>query len=230
MFIDVLLANDIPQEAARMMASYAHAVLEANEKFNLTRILSETDMAESHFIDSLAPVRQGYIKAGDAVIDIGTGAGFPGVPIAIYEKNTCVTLMDSSEKKTAFVQDACRKLGIPIRVICARAEDAARLPAHFECYDAVTARAVARLNILLELCGAFVNKGGHFLAYKGPDVFSEIKEAEAVAKKMGLSLRETLHTNIPGKDYTIAVYQKIASSPEGYPRRFAKIKSHPLSR
>ncbi len=226
--LDILMRHGIQKEKAEKMQAYADAVLETNRMFNLTRITSPKDMAEAHFLDALVPVDAGYITSGEEVLDIGTGAGFPGVPIAIYEETIHMTLLDASVKKTEFVKNATAALEIPVRVVCARAEEVARLPEYFQRYDVVLARAVAKLNVLLEIGGAFVKKGGFFLAYKGPDADREVRETKTAAAVLGFSFAGYLYSPLVGKNLAVAIYKKDTDTPPGYPRRFSKIKKRPL--
>ena len=162
-----LLRLGIAEDPAAKMAQYGQKVAEANAHFNLTRILDPADMAESHFVDSIDAARKGYIPADAHIIDIGTGAGFPGVPLAIFLPEAKVTLLDSSEKKTDFIRETCTALGIPVQVVCGRSEELARREDFFQAFDIAVARAVARLNILLELCAPYVRMGA-FWPIKAP--------------------------------------------------------------
>ena len=178
---------------------------------------------------ALAPVRLGLVREGQCVLDIGTGAGFPGVPLAIA--GLSMTMLDASEKKIGFVRESCEALAIPAVCIWGRAEE---LAAHIGKggpigpQDAVVARAVARLAVLLELGSAFVKKGGLFLAYKGEAAQEEADEAQNAAKVLGLRLREIVPAGLPGRAHSLVVYEKVADTPKGYPRKFAKIKARPL--
>ncbi len=224
--LEALLELRIPQQQAEKMAAYGAMLEEANKSFNLTRITSPEDMAEKHFYDSLAPVRLGLVQEGQRVLDIGTGAGFPGVPLAIA--GLSMTMLDASEKKIGFVKSSCAALGIAADCIWGRAEELAAGAGPAALQDAVVARAVARLAMLLELGSAFVKKGGLFLAYKGEAAQEEADEARNAAKVLGLRLREILPAGLPGRAHSLVVYEKIADTPRGYPRKFAKIKARPL--
>ena len=133
--LESLLEQGIPRQQAELMARYGERVVQANEKFNLTRILSPADMAKSHFIDSIDAARRGYIDARAQIIDIGTGAGFPGVPLAIFLPQAQVTVMDSSEKKTDFIRESCAALDIVIQVVCGRSEELARDAKYFQKFE-----------------------------------------------------------------------------------------------
>lgn len=226
--LESLLEQGIEPQQAELMAKYGQLVAQANEKFNLTRILSPADMAKSHFIDSVDAARRGYIDTHAKIIDIGTGAGFPGVPLAIFLPQAQVTVMDSSEKKTEFIRESCAALQIDIQVICGRSEELAREAKYFEKFDVVVARAVARLNILLELCAPYVKKNGVFLAYKGSSAAEEVNEAKTAAKKLGMELVEVVPAGPQDTNHVLVIYRRVADTPATFPRKYAKIKKVPL--
>lgn len=226
--LESLLEQGIPRQQAELMARYGERVVQANEKFNLTRILSPADMAKSHFIDSIDAARRGYIDARAQIIDIGTGAGFPGVPLAIFLPQAQVTVMDSSEKKTDFIRESCAALDIAIQVVCGRSEELAREAKYFQKFDVAVARAVARLNVLLELCAPYVKKNGVFLAYKGSSAEEEVREAETAAKKLGMELMEVAAAGPQDTNHVVVIYRRVADTPATLPRKYAKIKKSPL--
>ena len=226
--LDSLLEQGIPRQQAELMARYGERVVQANEKFNLTRILSPADMAKSHFVDSIDAARRGYIDARAQIIDIGTGAGFPGVPLAIFLPQAQVTVMDSSEKKTDFIRESCAALDIAIQVVCGRSEELARDAKYFQKFDVAVARAVARLNVLLELCAPYVKNSGVFLAYKGSSAEEEVREAETAAKKLGMELVEVAAAGPQDTNHVVVIYRMVADTPATLPRKYAKIKKAPL--
>lgn len=226
--LESLLEQEIPRQQAELMARYGERVVQANEKFNLTRILSPADMAKSHFIDSIDAARRGYIDARAQIIDIGTGAGFPGVPLAIFLPQAQVTVMDSSEKKTDFIRESCAALDIAIQVVCGRSEELARDAKYFQKFDVAVARAVARLNVLLELCAPYVKNNGVFLAYKGSSAEEEVREAETAAKKLGMELEEVAAAGPQDTNHVVVIYRRVADTPATLPRKYAKIKKAPL--
>ena len=226
--LESLLEQGIPRQQAELMARYGERVVQANEKFNLTRILSPADMAKSHFIDSIDAARRGYIDARAQIIDIGTGAGFPGVPLAIFLPQAQVTVMDSSEKKTDFIRESCAALDIVIQVVCGRSEELARDAKYFQKFDVAVARAVARINVLLELCAPYVKNNGVFLAYKGSSAEEEVREAETAAKKLGMELVEVAAAGPQDTNHVVVIYRRVADTPATLPRKYAKIKKAPL--
>jgi len=199
------------------------------EYVNLTAITGACDVARLHFLDSLALLNATRF-AGARVIDIGSGAGFPGVPLKIVERSISLTLLDASGKRVAFTTELCDALELDAICIHARAEDAARYPDLREQYDIAVTRAVARLNILCELCLPFVSVGGLFIAMKGPDSADELSEAGDAIVALGAKMHKCYDYTIPGTDIThrVVLIHKIAKTPEKYPRRFARIKSAPL--
>lgn len=222
-FTSTLLAAGIDEASAARFAEYADKVVDENTRQNLTRILDPADMAVKHFIDSVAPAS--LIPENAKVIDIGTGAGFPGAPLKLLRDDIDITLMDSTGKKTAFVERALREMGVSAAVLNARAEETPELYGKF---DICVSRAVARLPMLLELCAAFVKVGGMLLMYKGAEADAEIAEAKNAAKKLGLAPAEIHSSELIGNTHFVIAYKKIKETPKGYPRRFAKIKSSPL--
>ena len=226
--LESLLEQGIPRQQAELMARYGERVVQANEKFNLTRILSPADMAKSHFVDSIDAARRGYSDARAQIIDIGTGAGFPGVPLAIFLPQAQVTVMDSSEKKTDFIRESCAALDIAIQVVCGRSEELARDAKYFQKFDVAVARAVARLNVLLELCAPYVKNSGVFLAYKGSSAEEEVRESETAAKKLGMELVEVAAAGPQDTNHVVVIYRRVADTPATLPRKYAKIKKAPL--
>ena len=200
-----------------------------NRVMNLTAITGEDNTARLHFLDSLALL--GLCDfSGARVIDVGTGAGFPGLPIAIAEPSAEVTLLDSLGKRVDFLKEVCEKTHTDCTCLHARAEEAAREGALRESFDIGVSRAVARLNVLCELCLPFVKPDGVFIAMKAADSDEEISEAKGAIKKLGGGAPVIREYTIPGTDVVrraVAV-PKVSPTPEAYPRRFAKIQKSPL--
>lgn len=202
---------------------YYKLVFQANKLMNLTRITDEADAARQHFADAIKVLRFLILPPNSTVIDIGTGAGFPGMPVKIIRPDINLTLLDSSEKKTDFIKASAEKLGIYVNVLCARAEEAAQGEFR-ESFDACFSRAVASLNMLLELCTPFIRTGGTFAAWKGESSEQEISEAHNALDVLGCRIT---NTNFIGPG-SIILIEKQKPLQTKYPRRFSKIKSSPL--
>lgn len=224
-FMRRLIELGIEPDAAKQMQRYAQMMLEVNRIHNLTRITEPVEMAEKHFYDSLAPDRLGLIPKGAVILDVGTGGGFPGIPLAILRPDLQVTLLDSSEKKINFVKTAAEKIGISCSCLVGRAEELSELRGSF---DLVVSRAVAALPMLLELCAPFIKRGGRMIAYKGVGAESEMGQAAHAAQTLGLAIGQCIPAGIREMQHNLIVYRKTGNTPAQYPRRFAKIKSSPL--
>ena len=207
--------------------AYYQTLEETNRVMNLTAISGEDDSARRHFLDSAAPLLL-FPLAGKDVIDVGTGAGFPGLPLKILEPALRLTLLDSLQKRVGFLQRTCQLLGFDdVDCVHGRAEECG---ARRERYDYAVSRAVARLNILCELCLPYVKPGGAFLALKGPAAAEELREAEQAIAALGGTVERVYDYDLPGEAlrHNIIVIRKTAPTPKKYPRRFALIKSAPL--
>ena len=201
---------------------------EKNKVMNLTAITGEEETARLHFLDCAAMLSHVDLK-GKTVIDVGTGAGFPGMPLVLacpeIEK---ITLLDSLNKRINFLQECCDELVIKNAFpIHARAEEATE---HREQYDVAVSRAVARLSVLCELALPFVKVGGEFVAMKGPKSAEELTEAQKAIEILGGSLEGVIEYSVPGTDlsHSLVVIKKVKPTPKKYPRRFAMIKKAPL--
>ena len=200
---------------------------ERSKVMNLTAIHGETDVAQLHFLDSAALLTVEPL-AGKSVIDVGTGAGFPGLPLKIAQPDISLTLLDSLDKRVRFLGDVCAATGLTdVTCLHTRAEEAPELRGQF---DAAVSRAVARLYLLCELCLPFVRTGGVFLAMKGPDCAAELDEARSAIRKLGGTYERTTRYTIPGTDVThsVVVIRKTAPTPPKYPRRWAKMQKEHL--
>ncbi len=215
------------REGAAKLIPYLEKMLARNQSLNLTAVKDPTEAVRLHLLDSLA-IFQVLDLAGKRVLDVGTGGGMPGVALAFYEPAAHVTMLDATAKKLAFIREACEQLGLCPDFVNARAEEYARTEAR-EQYDVVTARAVAALPMLCELCLPLVRPGGCFVAYKGA------AEEELAASRRGVGLLggtdiATHGYAIPGMEAarTLIVVKKTARTPEQYPRAYAQIKKKPL--
>ena len=218
----------LPTCAAPRLAEFAGAVLEQNKVMNLTAITDPADFAALHLLDSAVLLTLADFQ-GKRVVDVGTGAGFPGMPLRILEPDFDLTLLDSLGKRIAFLQETCARMGLQrVEAVHARAEDFAA--DHRETYDIATSRAVAALNVLCELTLPLVRVGGCFLAMKSVDSDDEIAASRGAVGQLGGRIRELRDYRIPGTDVThrIVIIDKLRPTPQAYPRAFAKIKKNPL--
>ncbi len=220
----------LPQEEDYLLFSiYCETLKEWNGKMNLTAITDDEGIAVKHFADSLLPLTLYDIRENARLIDVGTGAGFPSVPMKLIRRDLQLTLLDSLEKRLGFLRHLCAKLGIDAATVHLRAEEAGRSPAHREKYDVATSRAVASLRTLAEYCLPLVKPGGVMLALKGS---GGEEEAEAAQKAIGLCggrLVQVLRYQLPGGDgRTLVVIEKISQTPTKYPRPSAQISKRPL--
>ncbi len=214
-------------EAIARLARYGALLLEKNAAVNLTAIRDEEGVARLHFLDCAALLTLADFS-GRRVIDVGTGAGFPGVPLRALRPDIRLTAVDSVRKKMDFVAEACRALGMEdVACLWGRAEE---MPALRERFDIAVSRAVAQLDELAELCLPQVAPGGLFIAMKGPDCEKEVRRAEFAVKAMGGRVRDIARYGIPGTDVTHAavIVEKIKPTPPQYPRRCAQIRKKPL--
>ncbi len=202
--------------------AYMDAVLEWNEKINLTAVTDRREFVRRHFADSVLPAALPELAEAGSVADVGTGAGFPGIPLALIFPEKEFLLMDSLGKRINVLEDVKESLNIDnIRLLHARAEDAARDPELRECFDACVSRAVADLAVLAEYCLPFVKTGGSFLAYKGADADGEIDGARKAVKILGGGEIRMERPDVPdlGLEHGIVVIAKTGKTPEKYPRR-----------
>lgn len=213
--------------AARYRIYFEH-LEKMNAVMNLTAISGEVDVARLHFLDCAALLGMADFR-GRRVIDVGTGTGFPGLALKIACPDMELTLLDSLDKRIGFLRDTCALLGFDdVRCIHARAEEApAELHAGF---DIACSRAVARLNLLCELCLPLAKKGGVFIAMKGPDCADELNAAKRAIKLLGGEVEDVKKYLVPGTDATHSaiIIRKTADTPAKYPRRWAQIKKQPL--
>ena len=215
----------LPEGARDTLCAFGEAVIAQNAVMNLTAITDPAQVAKLHLLDSLTVLTAADLK-GKRLIDVGCGAGFPGVPLAIACPEAEVTLLDSLGKRVRWLEATLPTLGVAAKCITARAEEA--VADHRESFDYATSRAVARLNILLELTAPYVKVGGAVIAMKGAAAQEELAECAGAIRKLGLKLEDVKHFSIDGADHALIVLRKIAHTPAAYPRRYAKIKQTPL--
>ena len=219
------LELELSDETARRLCDFGAAVVKQNEVMNLTAITEPDQVAKLHLLDSLTVLKCADL-AGKTLIDVGCGAGFPGVPVAIACPDARVTLLDSLGKRVHWLESVLPQLGVTADCITARAEEA--VADRREKYDFATSRAVARLNILLELTAPYVKVGGAVLAMKGTAAKEELAEAGNAIRRLGLKLEQVKEFPMDGTTHSVIVLRKIAHTPPQYPRRYAKIKQSPL--
>ena len=219
-----LLGLELSDTACDTLCAFGAAMVKQNEVMNLTGITDDKGVANLHLLDSLTVMASADL-AGKTLIDVGCGAGFPGVPLAIAS-GAKVTLLDSLGKRMKWLESCLPSLGIEAECVTARAEEA--VATRRESYDYATSRAVARLNILLELTAPYVKVGGAVLAMKGAAAKEELAECGNAMKKLGLKLEEVKEFPIDGTNHAVIVLRKVSPTPKQYPRRFAKIKQAPL--
>ncbi|HHY83289.1 MAG TPA: 16S rRNA (guanine(527)-N(7))-methyltransferase RsmG [Clostridiales bacterium] len=218
-------------EQLNKFEKYLSMLLEWNEKFNLTAITDPKEIMVQHFLDSISILKLEHIAEGSTVLDLGSGAGFPGIPVKIMMPGISLTLVDSVNKKVGFLKEVIKHLDLKsTESVHARAEDLAREERRREAYDTVVSRAVAELRVLAEYCLPFVKKGGYFMAHKGPGAMEEVDQAEKALRVLGGELIQVKQIDIPfsEKTHMIIVVRKVNKTPVQYPRSAGKPKKSPL--
>ena len=209
-----------------------HAILdEYNARMDLTAVLDEDERVDRHDLDSAAPLAHGLLVQGAKVIDVGTGAGFPGMPLLILRPDLQIMFLDALNKRILFLEDALKRLGLTAATLHARAEDAAKMAAHREQYDAAVSRAVANAATLEELTLPFVKKGGVAIAWKGPGVADELTAARRAAFLLGGTVRGTVDAPIPRRAdwaHVLLLTDKTGTTPKAYPRKAGTPGKKPL--
>lgn len=215
----------LSEEQTDTLCAFGAAVVRQNQVMNLTAITEPAQVAKLHLLDSLSVLSALDLRR-KKLIDVGCGAGFPGVPLAIACPEAQVTLLDSLGKRITWLKEILPQLGIQAECVTARAEEA--VVSCRESYDIATSRAVARLNILLELLAPYVKVGGAVVALKGSAAKEELGECGGAIKKLGLRQEAFLEFPVDGASHALIVLRKVAPTPKMYPRRYAKIKQSPL--
>lgn len=226
----LIQGRSIPQEAPLLLARYGKLLVEKNKVMNLTAITDPHDVATLHMLDCAALLNCGGFT-GKTLIDVGTGAGFPGLPLKILVPSLEVTLLDSLNKRVDWLNETIGALGLDgIQAVHRRAEEAGRELELRERFDFAAARAVADLRLLCELCLPFVKVGGRFLAMKGTDCAQELETALPAIQILGGRVEKCFDYQIPHTNVThrVILIEKSAPTPEKYPRRWTKIQKSPL--
>jgi 16S rRNA (guanine(527)-N(7))-methyltransferase GidB len=221
----------LSKEQYEQFIIYMKLLQEWNEKINLTAIVEDEEIIKKHFIDSMKAFKRDEFKKANTLIDVGTGAGFPGLPIAIMNSHLSVTLLDSLNKRINFLNTVISKLGLTnVITIHSRAEDGARNKDLREKFDIATSRAVANMSVLSEFCLPYVKVGGNFIALKGPAVDQEIKESINAIKLLGGEFVNVCEVSIEGTElrHNLVVVKKIKECSKTYPRKAGLITKNPL--
>ena len=221
---------EINEEIKDRLNLYGNVLLEWNEKMNLTAIKEPEEVLIKHFYDCILFFKNVNVPQNATLIDVGTGAGFPGMVIKIIRPDIKVTLLDSLNKRLTFLNDVIEKLGLQgIKTEHMRAEEAGKSKAHREAYDIATARAVAALPVLLEYCTPLVKKGGSFVAMKGPSATEELGQSLNAIKLLGVEQTNIICETLTGNEQRAFVsFKKISQTPPKYPRKPADISKQPL--
>ena len=210
-------------------ALYEALLLEWNQKMNLTSITEPAEVKKKHFIDSLLVLQKDWIPEDAHLIDVGSGAGFPGIPIVIARPDLSITFADSLKKRLGFLEEVIGKLDIKqTKLVHGRAEDLGRNPAYREQYDIAVARAVASLPVLLEYTLPFVKVGGQLIAWKGPKAQEELDDSARALGQLGGKHRETNRIDLFDMQRALVRIQKMKPTPQAYPRQPKRIQDKPL--
>ena len=224
------LTARVPPQAPEQLAEYGRLLLEKNQVMNLTAIREEDGVARLHMLDCAALLRYADFQ-GKTLIDVGTGAGFPGLVLKILVPSLKVTLLDSLGKRVNWLNETAARLGLAgVEAIHARAEEQALVDGYRDGFDYAVSRAVASLELLCELCLPYLKVGGRFLAMKGVDSGEEINHAARCISILGGRLLPSVDYVIPGANvrHRVVLVEKCTPTPKGYPRRWAKIQKAPL--
>lgn len=216
-------------EQIELMTRYMEMILDRNQHINLTAIKDPDEFLLRHYVDSAAVMNIPEYQEACSILDLGTGAGFPGVPLAILSPDKEFVLLDSLRKRLNVIEEFCGELGIHnVKVLHARAEDAGRDKKIREKMDLCVSRAVADLSVLSEYCLPVVRKGGAFIAYKGSDVESEAREAQKAIRVLGGKLDRIEKISVQGMEHSLLVIHKNSKTPAQYPRKAGTPAKSPI--
>ena len=219
------------EETIEKYRLYMEGIIEWNEKVNLTSITDRDEFIKLHFIDSVMSVPTEEFQKAKKIIDVGTGGGFPGIPLALAAPDKEFVLMDSLNKRIKIINQLCEEIGITnVTAVHARAEELAKNKAHRQKYDLCVSRAVANLSTLSEYCLPFIKQGGWFLSYKGPDTDKELADAKKAIKILGgqIDREELASLESSGLEHKIIFIKKVKDTPAKYPRKAGTPSKDPL--
>lgn len=216
----------LTEELYQKLEIYAEFLVEYNNNVNLTAITDPTEILFKHFIDSILATKYVEFPKNSTLIDVGTGAGFPSVPLKLYRNDIKITLLDSLNKRIEFLKQLCDKLEIEAEFIHERAENVSKLPEYREKFDFSCARAVANMSLLSELCIPFVKVGGSFVSLKGPS--EDISIGENAVNTLGGKIERVDEYQLEGEGRKIVYVKKISQTPTRFPRNSSQIKKKPL--
>lgn len=224
-----LIGVELDDTALERFKIYYEMLVDYNTRMNLTAITEENEVIVKHFCDSLWLLRCKELKKGVSVIDVGTGAGFPGVALLIARPDIKLTLLDGLQKRLTFLRDVLDKIALDAEIVHARAEEASQTEKYREKFDVATSRAVARLNVLCEYCLPYVKKGGAFLALKGPAADDEMSESVKAIKLLGGQVKSCdPYLLSDDSNRSLVIINKTSQTPKKYPRHNSQIKKKPL--
>lgn len=221
---------ELDEEKYRLFMEYKNLIQEWNEKINLTAITEDEEMVKKHFIDSIKVFNFKEFRNARNIIDIGTGAGFPGIPIKIVNPDVNIVLLDSLLKRVNFLNHVITELNLKdIKAVHSRAEELARTE-YRDFFDIAVSRAVANLTLLSELCLPFVKKSGYFVAMKGPNVESELNDAKKAISSLGGKLVDVIEVTIEDSDlkHNLVIIRKIMDTPKQFPRKPGAASKKPI--
>lgn len=222
---------ELSKEKYEKFMIYMRLLQEWNEKINLTAIVEDEEIIKKHFIDCIKAFKRCELKKANTLIDVGSGAGFPGLPIAIMKKDLKVTLLDSLNKRINFLNTVIAEIGLDnVLTIHSRAEDGARNKLLRESFDIATSRAVANMSVLAEFCLPYVKLGGNFIALKGPAIEQEIKDSKIAIKTLGGELIDISEVSIEDTElrHNLVVIKKVKVCSKTYPRKAGLITKNPI--
>ena len=216
--------------ACKRFKTYYEMLVEGNKVMNLTAVLEPEEAVDRHFLDCIAPVAKGLLPEGVKIVDVGTGAGFPGLPLLIARPDIKITLVDALNKRLNFIRSVLDELGLEAEIVHMRAEDFSRKPEYREQYELAVARAVASVSPLMEYLLPCVKRGGAAMCWKGPDIVQEAEAARKAIFLLGGKARQPIGYEIPNRDWqhNLFIVDKVNNTPKTYPRKAGTPSKNPL--